>query len=170
MGWSSTPGLTTKDKRFEVDGANVARDFLRNEVAKGTAAMDGWDDKARLQLVWDAIALQQYAVYRDAQGARRHVVAYGIIANFLGPAVEGPPGLITPDESREVLRAFPRLGFREEVKQIMCGLCQTKPEATFDSFVGEYGARFVEGYGKEREKRNIVDMLDQGLKATEAYE
>lgn len=49
LGWDETGDLVTKDKRFEVDGANAARDFLRREAGD-------WD-KHRLQLVWDAIAL-----------------------------------------------------------------------------------------------------------------
>ena len=49
LGWAETGDLVTEDKRFEVDSANAARDFLRREAAD-------WD-KHRLQLVWDAIAL-----------------------------------------------------------------------------------------------------------------
>lgn len=49
LGWAETGDLVTEDKRFEVDGANAARDFLETEAGD-------WD-KHRLQLVWDAIAL-----------------------------------------------------------------------------------------------------------------
>jgi len=49
LGWDETGELVTQDKRFEVDGANAAREFLRKEA-------NDWD-KDRLQLVWDAIAL-----------------------------------------------------------------------------------------------------------------
>lgn len=61
MGWASTsstpsnstPAYTfiTPTKRFEVDGANLAREFLKNE-----GAPEEWD-KHRLQLAWDAVAL-----------------------------------------------------------------------------------------------------------------
>ena len=43
--------VISKDNRFEVDGANAAREFLKRE-----AESSEWD-KHRLQLVWDAIAL-----------------------------------------------------------------------------------------------------------------
>ena len=49
LGWDETGDLVTQDKRFEVDGANAAREFLRREARD-------WD-KHRIQLVWDAIAL-----------------------------------------------------------------------------------------------------------------
>lgn len=49
LGWAETGDLVSEDKRFEVDGANGAREFLKKEAGD-------WD-KHRLQLVWDAIAL-----------------------------------------------------------------------------------------------------------------
>ena len=49
LGWAWNSDLVSEDKRFEVDGANAARDFLKREAPD-------WD-KHRLQLVWDAIAL-----------------------------------------------------------------------------------------------------------------
>src|ERR1700742_195622 len=42
-----TPHYSSPDKRFEVDGANAARDFLKSNGLPSTS----------LQLVWDAIAL-----------------------------------------------------------------------------------------------------------------
>lgn len=50
------------DKRFEVDGANAARDFLGREAPD-------WDGR-KIQLVWDAIALHTTAsrsVYKEAE-------------------------------------------------------------------------------------------------------
>ena len=43
--------VISNENRFEVDGANAARAFLKRE-----ANSQDWD-KHRLQLVWDAIAL-----------------------------------------------------------------------------------------------------------------
>lgn len=44
IGWAPTDGFITKDKRFEIDGANATRDFLKRE---GNALE--WD-RHRLQL------------------------------------------------------------------------------------------------------------------------
>jgi len=50
LGWSKSPDVTSKDKCFEVDGANAAREFLLRE-----GNPNEWD-KHRVQLVWDSIA------------------------------------------------------------------------------------------------------------------
>lgn len=131
LGWDTTGELVSMDLRFEVDGANAARDFLRREVPD-------WDG-CKVQLVWDAIAL--HAPSSIATGV-------GIVADLVGPeGVEG--GRLTRAEYAGVLRAYPRLGMREGVREIMCRLCRTKAGTTFDNFVGQFGERFVEGYSLE---------------------
>ena len=47
---SNNTSIVSKDKPFEVDGANAAREFLQREGGRA------WN-KHRVQLVWDAIAL-----------------------------------------------------------------------------------------------------------------
>ena len=123
LGWDTTGELVSRDKRFEVDGANAARDFLKRE-----AIGSEWDSR-RLQLVWDAIALHttpSIAFYKEPE-----VVATtnGILADFTGPG--GPLGeLLTWDEYNKIVEELPRLQFKEGMKDIMCGLCRTKPETT----------------------------------------
>jgi hypothetical protein len=52
LGWAPIASpIVSKDKRFEVDGANAARDFLIRE-----GDPKEWDGR-RLQLIWEAIAL-----------------------------------------------------------------------------------------------------------------
>lgn len=50
LGWSTSSDMVSKDKQFEVDGANAAREFLHRE-----GKPEEWD-KHRVQLVWDSIA------------------------------------------------------------------------------------------------------------------
>src|SRR5271170_2512612 len=57
MGWATTKALLSKDKRFEVDGANIARDFLTAKFAEGQHYSVPGDEPHRTQLIWDAIAL-----------------------------------------------------------------------------------------------------------------
>ncbi|MCJ1252908.1 hypothetical protein MMC24_000714 [Lignoscripta atroalba] len=138
LGWDITGGLISQDKRFEVDGANAARDFLRREAGAE------WDQR-RLQLVWDAIALhttRSIASYKEAEVA---ATSYGIGADFGGPP-GSHGGLLTWEEYNKIVREFPRLGLKEGVREIMCHLCKTKPETTYDNFVGQYGERFVKGF------------------------
>ena len=52
LGWSSTPSLISKDKRFEVDSANAARDFIHSHDQGNDTK---WTEQ-RLQLIWDAVS------------------------------------------------------------------------------------------------------------------
>jgi hypothetical protein len=182
LGWSKNPALVSADRRFEVDGAAAARDFVRLEVEKekekeGGESGRGWDE-ARLDAIWYAIALHTTPSISTHAPALTALTGMGILADFLGPnlpapnpAVDGTPQLITADEFTEVIRAYPRLGFKEEVKGIMCGLCARKPEATFGNFAEDYGRRYVEGYEEKWERQpKIVDWLERGLDATVEFE
>jgi len=152
LGWDTTGALVSADKRFEVGGANAACDFLRREAPH-------WDGR-KVQLVWDAITLHTTAsisVYKEAEVAATTV---GIMADFVGPeGVQG--GRLSKGEYERVLKEFPRLGMREGVKEIMCHLCRTKPETTYDNFVAGFGDRFVEGYSLEG--RRVVDVMEGGV-------
>ena len=164
LGWSTTDSLISEDKRFEVDGANAARSFLRKAHPEDSP---DWTD-SRLQLIWDAIALHTTPSIAMHKQPDVVAVAFGILADFLGP---GTPGaVITIDEYKEVVTAYPRLGFAGEVQEIMCGLCKTKPETTYDNFVGQFGLRHVKGYKEQWEKAQMIDMLERGLKACEQWD
>lgn len=168
MGWATTKSLLSEDKRFEVDGANLAREFLQREMTKTGGHSQTHDDQW-LQLIWDAVALHttpSIALYKQPEVA---VTSFGILGDFLGP--NHPTGMITVDEYKEVVRAFPRLDFREELPQIMCGLCETKPGATYDNFVGDFGIKLgVEGYKEKWEKNQMIDVLIGGLDGCKQYE
>jgi len=153
MGWDCTGELISKDRRFEVDGADAARDFLRRE---GLATE--WD-KHRLQLVWDAIALHSTGSIVFYKEPEVQACAHGIWADLVGPGGVSN-GLLTWEEYHRVVTELPRLELMKGFKKIMCNLCVTKPETTYDSFVGEWGEKFVDGYMR---KGVVQDMLDLGL-------
>ncbi|KAH6986647.1 hypothetical protein EDB80DRAFT_731780 [Ilyonectria destructans] len=137
MGWATTKSLVSKDKRFETEG--------------------GWDKGGRrLQMVWDAIALHgvtSIAPYKEPEVALVH---FGIMADFFGPNFPG--GAVSVEEYKEVVAAFPRVGFTDALVQTMCGLCRDKPETTFDNDVKEFGLAFGfdgKGTGKEDFRRQL---------------
>ncbi|CAM2194157.1 HD domain-containing protein [Paraburkholderia sp. A1RI_3L] len=109
---------SSKDERFEVDGANAARDFLRRH---GIGAAD-IDD------VWDAIALH------TTPGIPKHkrpvvaLVTAGVEMDVLGLAYHD----FTDEQRHEVTHAHPRgLGFKEGIiHAFACGTMH-KPETTF---------------------------------------
>jgi len=151
MGWSTNLSLISPDKRFEVDGANTAREFLKIE-----GRPEEWN-KHRLQLAWDAIALHTTASIAMEKEIEVKICYCGIGADFVGPE-KAPSCPIPMDIWKGILKEFPRNGFREGVKEAMCGLCKTKPETTYDNIVADFGVRFVKGYNIEG-KRGIDIIL-----------
>lgn len=133
LGWAATKELLSKDKRFEVDGADLARSFLKDYPE------EKWDQQ-RVQLAWDAIALHttpSIALHKEREVCLTHM---GIAADFFGGNTPG--GLITAEEYRTVEKLFPRTGFKEELVRTLCGLCRDKAETTFDNLAGEAGREY----------------------------
>jgi hypothetical protein len=171
LGWATTKELVSKDKRFDVDGANLAKAFISSQSASSSSEKFS---EERLNLIWTAIALHTTgSISLEYPDPHVPIVHYGILADFAGPNFPG--GLISVEEYKEVVTAFPRLGFAEGVKEIMCNLCREKPETTFDNFVSGFGVKFLGGSEGEEFKNalaraNPVDMLMGGLEACKQWE
>ena len=151
MGWDKSGDLVSKDKRFEVDGADAARLFLKREAVEGQ-----WDAH-RVQLVWDAIALhttKSIAWYKEPEVL---ATSSGINADFVGPE-RAFGGHLTWQEYHTVIEELPRLGLKESVRETFCELCRTKPETTYDNTTGQYGERFVEGYSLAGHQQ--IDLIE----------
>lgn len=112
------PAYSSADDRFEVDGANAARDFLQ---AHGVGETD-------IEQVWDAIALH------TTPGIPRHkkpvvaLVTAGVEMDVLGLAYDD----FTRDERDAVVLAHPReANFKEGIIAAFAGGTRHKPETTF---------------------------------------
>ncbi|KAL1599867.1 hypothetical protein SLS60_007672 [Paraconiothyrium brasiliense] len=90
--------IISKDKRFEIDGAHAAREFLRRE---GTS--EEWDEH-RLQLVWDAVALHTIGSIVFEKEPEVQACSYGIWADFQGPD-RVKRGLLSWEEYNAVAKA-----------------------------------------------------------------
>lgn len=166
-------GLST-DKRFEVDGANIARSFVVSH-----AGSDSQWDAARIDQLWTAIALHTTPSIALHAAPEVALANMAITADFAGVnwSHGGRAGLISLEEYLAVTNAFPRGSFnRQGLKEIMCGLCQRKPETTYDNFVGLFGRKYgYDGNGKGREEytnlweeNQVAEILLQGLDAVDA--
>jgi hypothetical protein len=170
LGWSQDHTFISKDKRFEVDSADLARSYLRKHVDS-----EHWD-KHRTQLMWDTIALHATGSFARHKEPEVVIAHYGVMADFFGPALPG--GLLTVEEYQAVVKAFPRIGFRSQFLQIMCGLCNFKPETTYDNFVSDYGVVYgTDAKGKDKEvfaqskaAHASTETLWMLLKACQVYE
>src|SRR6266478_2920672 len=120
-------GLTdryTAENRFEVDGANAARSFLKG---RGISTQ-------QMQVVWDAIAL-----HTEPEVAMTHS---GITVDVLGAGLDRIP----QDKQGAILAEFPRLALKNRFKDCLCNIVRRKPATTFDNIVRDFGVRYVEGY------------------------
>jgi hypothetical protein len=151
LAWDTTSPFSTPDKRFEVDSANAARDFLAKEGPQLTPR--------QRQLVWDSIALHAIPSVAHHKEGEVALCQMGISADFLGYKMPG--GVITKEEYEAVIEEFPLLDFKEGFKKLMCGLCVHKPETTYDNYVRDFGERFVEGY--DVTGKTMVDVLMQPI-------
>jgi hypothetical protein len=136
-------GLTnccTGPKRFEIEGADAARTFAREQ---------GLDDR-RVQLIWDSVALNStpsIGLHKETEVA---LCTAGIGVEF-GFQYDRIP----PTEMKSILAAFPRLDMKRRFTDSICRIVKAKPETTYDNFAGDFGERFVPGY----QRPSTVDFL-----------
>ena len=115
-------GLThehsSKNERFEVDGANAARDFLRRH---GIAQSD-------IDTVWTAIALHTTPGIPQHMHPVIALVTAGVEMDVLGLAYSE----YSNAEREAVVEAHPRTGhFKEDIIQAFYDGIKHKPETTF---------------------------------------
>jgi hypothetical protein len=118
--------------RFEVEGANAARSFARNE---------GVDDR-RAQLIWDGVALNStpsIALYKEPEIA---IATMGIGLDWGGFGYDA----LTEAEIASIIEAFPRLEMKERFTHAVCRIVEARPTTTYDNFARDFGERFVPGY------------------------
>ena len=128
-------GLTeryTAENRFEVDGANAAREFMKD---RGISAQ-------KTQVVWDAIALHTtptLALHKEPEVVMTHS---GIAVDVLGAGLDRIP----QKKQRANLTAFPRLAFKDGFKECLCNIVRQKPMTAIDNILRDFGIRYVEGF------------------------
>src|ERR1700675_4117838 len=128
-------GLTERyngENRFEVDGANAAREFMKD---RGISAQ-------QTQVVWDAIALHTtptLALHKEPEVVMTHS---GIAVDVLGAGLDRIP----QEKQQAILTAFPRLAFKDQFKGCLCNVVRQKPMTAIDNILRDFGIRYVEGF------------------------
>ena len=118
--------------RFEVEGANAARAFARDQ---------GLDDR-RAQLIWDTVALNStpsIALHKEAEVA---LSTMGIGLDWGGWGYEA----LNETQVAAILEEFPRLEMKKQFTRAVCHIVETRPATTYDNFARDFGERFVPGY------------------------
>ncbi len=119
-------------RRFEIEGADLARVFARQ----------GGVDERRAQLIWDSVALNStpsIGLYKEAEVA---LCTAGICLDVVGLQYE----IIPATEIASIVREFPRLDMKRRMTRCFCHIAETRPETTYDNFVRDFGERYVAGY------------------------
>src|ERR1700743_3437176 len=103
-------------RRFEVEAADLAKEFVRA----------GGFDARRAQLVWDSVAINStasIALYKEPEVA---FCTAGIVLDVIGYQHD----LIPAEEIAQIVRTFPRLDMKRRMTQCFCHIARTQPETT----------------------------------------
>ena len=138
-------GLTEKYRspaeRFEVDGANAAREFLkRHEVPEGS-----------INLVWDAIALHTTPGIPKWKAPEVALVTAGVELDVLGLGYDD----VSAEAREQVLAAFPRVDFKRGIVEAFAGGIAFKPETAFGNVKADVLAKLLPGYVRP----NFCEMI-----------
>ena len=129
-------GLTekymTKDRRFEIDGANQARDFL---AAHGVSGEDA-------RRVWTAIALHTTPGVPEHMEPEVALVTAGVETDVLGIGY----GDLDPADISAVTAAHPRPDFKREILAAFTNGFKDRPGTTFGTVNADVLEHFVPGF------------------------
>ena len=126
-------GLTqrykSKTERFEVDGANVAAEFLREHKIS----------ESDIEMVWDAIALHTTPGIPKHKKTIVALVQAGAETDILGIGFNQ----FSEAEREEVVKRFPRgAHFKNEMMRALYDAIKDKPETAFGTIKADVIARF----------------------------
>jgi hypothetical protein len=131
----------TEAKRFEVDGANAAREFLRSHGIS----------EPKADLVWEAIALHATPGIPQYMRPEIALTQSGVLMDVLGAGFDE----YTPQQRDQVIAAFPRHDFKNEFVQIQTRSALRKPQTTF----GTVNVEYIEGYDPTFRKPNVCARI-----------
>ncbi|MDB5351297.1 MAG: hypothetical protein JWN86_2544 [Planctomycetota bacterium] len=128
-----TEGYRRSRNRFEVDGADAAREFL-----KGYGIPE-----SSVDLVWDAIALHTTPGIPEHKKPEVALVTAGVEMDVLGLAYDQ----FTDEQREAVVAAYPRGGdFKNEIIRAFYDGMKHRPESTFGTVNDDVLAHFDPGF------------------------
>lgn len=129
-------------QRFEVDGADAARQFLSER---------GMSD-ARIDIVWDAIALHTtFAIPQRKQPEIALVQLGAAIDVGVAPIDTLSPGLV-----EQIVDTWPRLGFKQAIVDAMLRQMDRDVRSAASPVVADIAARHIHGF----QRPNICDAIE----------
>lgn len=134
-------GHRSPSDRFEVDGANAAREFMRQHELPEDA----------VRVVWDAIALHTTPGIPQHKEPEVALVTAGVELDVLGLGFHD----ISDNDRNDVLTAFPRVDFKPQIIQAFGDGIAHKPQTAFGNVKADVLERTLPGYVRP----NFCDMI-----------
>lgn len=138
-------GLTERfrrtDQRFEIDGADEARRFLRTHGITGEPA----------DRVWTAIALHTTPEVPLHMAPEIALVTRGVELDVLGIGYDA----VTAAQRAAVVAAHPRPDFKNEILAAFTEGIEDRPDTTFGNVKADVLAHFVPGF----RRTDFVDVI-----------
>ena len=134
-------GHRSAHDRFEVDGANAAREFLRSRGV----------DRESIRTVWDAIALHTTPGVAEHKEPEVALVTAGVELDVLGIGYDD----LTDAQRDEVLAALPRVDFKHRIIEAFGAGLAHRPETAFGNVKADVLERTLPGYVRP----NFCDMI-----------
>lgn len=125
------PGRTQR-QRFELDGADSARQFLSDQGLS----------RDRADLVWTAIALHTTPEVPTRMAPEIAATTYGVETDVLGLRLDQ----LEADEIAAVTAAHPRPDFKKQILRAFHDGFAHRPESTFGTVNADVLAHFVPGH------------------------
>ncbi|RSL29397.1 HD domain-containing protein [Salibacterium salarium] len=136
-----TKEYSSPDLRFEVDGANAARSFLQQYQIP----------EESLNLVWDAIALHTTIGITEHKAPQVSLLYSAVGLDVMGDNFEQFPA----DLRDEIVEAFPRNNFKQEIIPAFYEGFKHKPETTF----GNIKSDVVAHYRPDYKQKNFCECI-----------
>jgi hypothetical protein len=133
--------FSSENERFEVDGANAARQFLTTHQVP----------EAQVETVWQAIALHTTPGITQHMRAEVALLYSGVLLDVLGRGFDQFPS----DLRDEIVSRYPRKNFKQAFTHAYFAGFAHKPGTTYGTVNSGFCERFIPGYTSP----NAVDLV-----------
>ncbi|TDD49694.1 HD domain-containing protein [Nonomuraea terrae] len=130
------------EQRFEVDGADHAREFL----------LDRGFSTAAAETVWTAIALHTTPGIPGRMAPEIATTHLGVLTDVLGFGLDG----LEPDQLGEILAVHPRGDFKNEFLRATVDGIKNRPETADGTVNSDVLEHFIPGYQRVTTVERIV--------------
>jgi hypothetical protein len=139
--------LAAVQARFEIEGADAAKEFL---VKRGMT-------EKNVEIVWEAIALHTIAEIPSRRSPEVALCQMGIATDLLVP----PPDLMTAEQLDEVFEIYPWLGLNDALPSILVGLFKKNPKVESSGPVADACTLHVPGFKRFNFCEHLVDKQNK---------